>query len=61
MKVLQFPLPKMDRRRPENGLRRATIEAEQLEERQIDYWLSLADAAFDDSWDKQHARDRNAA
>jgi hypothetical protein len=61
MKVLQFPLPRMDRRRPENRLKRATLEAEELEERQIDYWLSLADAAFDDSWDKQRARDRNAA
>jgi len=25
------------------------MEAEQLEERQIDYWLSLADAAFNRS------------
>jgi hypothetical protein len=28
------------------------MEAEQLEERQIDYWLSLADSAFDDSWER---------
>jgi len=56
MKVLQFPLPKMDRRRPENGLKRATLEAEQLEERQIEYWLSLADAALDDSWERQEER-----
>lgn len=46
----------MDRRRPENRLKRVTLEAEQLEERQIDYWLSLADAAFEDSWEKQQDR-----
>jgi hypothetical protein len=52
--VLQFPsyFPShFDRRRPENRLKRVTVEAEQLEERQIDYWLSLADSAFDDSWE----------
>jgi hypothetical protein len=42
----------LDRRRPENRLKRVTMEAEQLEERQIDYWLALADSAFDRSWDR---------
>ena len=52
MKVLQFPSyfpSRLDRPRPENRLKRVTMEAEQLEERQIDYWLSLADAAFNRS------------
>ena len=51
MKVLQFPSSQFDRRRPENRLQRVTMEAEQLEDRQIDYWLSLADSALDDSWE----------
>jgi hypothetical protein len=53
--VLQFPshFPShFDRRRPENRLQRVTMEAEQLEERQIDYWLALADSALDDSWER---------
>lgn len=50
MKVLQFPSSHFDRRRPENRLQRVTMEAEELEDRQVDYWLSLADAALDDSW-----------
>ena len=50
MKVLQFPSSQFDRRRPENRLKRVTMEAEELEDRQIDYWLSLADTALDDSW-----------
>lgn len=50
MKVLQFPSAQFDRRRPENRLKRVTMEAEQLEDRQVDYWLSLADSAFDQSW-----------
>ena len=49
MKVLQFPSSHFDRRRPENRLKRVTMEAEELEDRQIDYWLSLADTALDDS------------
>lgn len=51
MKVLQFPSSHFDRRRPENRLQRVTMEAEELEDRQVDYWLSLADAALDDSWE----------
>jgi hypothetical protein len=39
-------------------LKRATWEAEQLEERQIDYWLSLADSALDDSPETQRERER---
>ncbi len=50
MKVLQFPSSHFDRRRPENRLKRVTMEAEELEDRQIDYWLALADTALDDSW-----------
>lgn len=53
MKVLQFPSHShFDRRRPENRLKRVTIEAEQLEDRQIDYWLSLADTALNASWER---------
>jgi hypothetical protein len=50
VKVLQFPSSQFDRRRPENRLQRVTMEAEELEDRQIDYWLSLADSALNDSW-----------
>jgi hypothetical protein len=59
LKLLQFPLPKMNRRRPENALRRATQEAEQIEERQIDYWLALADTALDSSWDRLRLRKKS--
>lgn len=51
MKVLQFPSSQFDRRRPENRLKRVTLEAEELEDRQVDYWLSLADSALDNSWE----------
>lgn len=56
MKVLQFPSSHGERRRPENTLRRATTEAEQLEERQIEYWLALADTAFQRDWEKLRPR-----
>jgi hypothetical protein len=53
VKILQFPSRShFDRRRPENRLKRVTMEAEQLEERQVDYWLSLADAAFNNSQER---------
>jgi hypothetical protein len=55
LNVLQFP-ERIDRRRAENRLRRATMDAEELEERQITYWLSLADAALDTSWDRLRER-----
>ena len=61
MKVLHFPSSHFDRRRPENRLKRVTMEAEQLEDRQVDYWLSLADSALDDSWQPpKHNRDDDA-
>jgi hypothetical protein len=51
VKVLQFPSSQQfDRRRPENRLQRVTMEAEELEDRQINYWLALADSALNDSW-----------
>lgn len=56
MKVLQFPNPAFERRRPENRLKRATIEAEQLEERIVDYWLSLGDAALDNRREEKEER-----
>lgn len=64
MKVLQFPHSHFDRRRPENRLKRVTMEAEELEDRQVDYWLSLADSALDDSWQppkESRAQDDEAA
>ena len=60
MKVLQFP-SHFDRRRPENRLKRVTMEAEELEDRQIDYWLALADTAFDNSWEPPKSSDEEAA
>ena len=36
-----------DRRKPQNRLRRATREAEDLEERMVDYWLELGKVALD--------------
>ena len=56
MKVLQFP-SHFDRRRPENRLRRVTMEAEQLEDRQVDYWLSLADTALDTAWESRKRKE----
>lgn len=60
MNVLHFPHLKADRRKVENRLQRATTEAEQLEERQIEYWLGLADTALDDSWETESRRKRSA-
>jgi hypothetical protein len=56
VKVLQFPNPGFERRRPENRLKRSMIEAEQLEDRIVDYWLSLADAAFANTRGKNEQR-----
>jgi hypothetical protein len=39
--------PNQDRRKPANRLKRATREAEILEERMVDYWLELGKAALD--------------
>ena len=36
-----------DRRKPSNRLKRATMEAEQLEERMVNHWLELGKAALD--------------
>jgi hypothetical protein len=61
MKVLNFPLPNIDRRRPENRLKRSMIEAEELEDRQVDYWLALADTALDQSWNSPGEREKKTA
>jgi hypothetical protein len=60
VKILQFPThfpSHFDRRRPENRLKRVTMEAEQLEDRQVDYWLSLADSALDTSWESRKRKE----
>jgi len=57
-KVLQFP-ERPERRRAENRLRRATQDAEEFEDRQIDYWLALADVALDNSWERLRERKRD--
>ena len=36
-----------DRRKPQNRLRRAAREAEDLEDRMVDYWLELGRVALD--------------
>ena len=59
-KVLQFP-ERPERRRGENRLRRATQDAEEFEDRQIDYWLSLADVALDNSWERLRERNRKTS
>jgi hypothetical protein len=61
VKVLQLPIPGLERRRPENRLKRSMIEAEQLEDRVVDYWLSLADVAFEGSREKETNEQRKAA
>jgi hypothetical protein len=59
-KVLQFP-ERPERRRAENRLRRATQDAEEFEDRQIDYWLALADVALDNSWERLKERNRKTS
>jgi hypothetical protein len=49
-----FPLwfvhrPPFDRRRPANRLKRATREAEIMEERRIELWLELGRIALNDT------------
>jgi hypothetical protein len=61
MKVLNFPLPNIDRRRPENRLKRSMIEAEELEDRQVDYWLALADTALENTEGLPDERNKKAA
>jgi hypothetical protein len=36
------------------------IEAEELEDRQVDYWLALADTALDQSWNSPGEREKTA-
>jgi hypothetical protein len=52
--------PPYDRRRPANRLKRATREAEILEERQIDLWLELGRIALSEKTEKS-ARHASAA
>lgn len=59
-KVLQFP-ERPERRRAENRLRRATQDAEEFEDRKIEYWLSLADVALDNSWERLKERNRKTS
>jgi len=33
------------------------MEAEQLEDRQVDYWLSLADTALDTAWESRKRKE----
>jgi hypothetical protein len=56
VKVLQFPTPSFERRRPENRLKRSMLEAEQFEDRTIDYWLYLADIALDNRREEKEER-----
>jgi hypothetical protein len=56
VKVLQFPILGLERRRPENRLKRSMIEAEELEDRMVDYWLSLGDAALDNRREEKEER-----
>jgi hypothetical protein len=51
-----------DRRRPANRLKRATMEAEMLEERQINLWLELGTVALEgDALALPHAKTKETA